>query len=262
MRIGFSRRHALRLAAAAALTLALPCRRGLAQEAETVRVRRLLPGFAAELLDGRRIRLASLQPPQTLGAPKELQTRSDEAFATSMQGSLRIFGGKEAEIDRHGQAAVQVQTADGAWVQQALLQDGLAAYFSAVPLTAETVSQLLSAEGRARQQGAGIWRLPDLQPLSASAVTARTRGFRLVEGRVASLVERRGGLVFEFETAQEDGRGFSVRVAAEDAADFSRGGFKAASYVGQQVRVRGWLYNAGGPALSISISQQLELLGD
>jgi len=159
--------------------------------------------------------------------------------------------------DRHGRLRVQLHAADGTWLQEIWVREGLAVVDPAglaVPLR----ERLLAAEQAARTAGVGIWREGLAGPVPAASLQATHFRFVLVEG-VAR--ETGCGRVFCYLNFGVDRRrDFTLRVRRPVVRAWKRRGFALEALVGRRLRLRGWIFAAGGPMMELDDPASIELL--
>jgi len=246
---------------------AIPACEGLRDGARGT-VTEIVDGDTLLLDTGRVVRLIGIQAPKlALGRhahedwPKGNEAKAALIALTLNRAVLLRYGGEDT--DRHGRSLAQVYVVDdgaGLWVQQKMLERGMARVYS-FPDNRACLPDLLAAEGRARADALGIWadsyyrvrradRPADLAQLSGH--------YELVEGRVLQ-AEKLGGQVFlnfgryfkEDFTAVIDAR--ALRLFTELGADPLKLG-------GALVRVRGWIDDRDGPRIAVTHPEQIEVL--
>ena len=170
--------------------------------------------------------------------------------------------------DRHGRALAHVavhrhwpisELGDGRWLQQAMLEAGLARVYSFADNRA-VVAELLAFEASARAAGRGIWAHPYYRIRTPATVAGDVGSFQLVEGRVAAAAKVRGRLYLNFgDDWRQD---FTITVAPRN-----RPLFEAAweigdieRMVGRGLRVRGWIESYNGPMIEATHPEQIEWL--
>ncbi len=159
--------------------------------------------------------------------------------------------------DRYGRLLVQLADIDGDWLQAKLVRRGLALVD---PLTAPAgiADALLAIEKYARRTAVGVWSRDGELPEPADRVRPRPLRFTLVEGR-----PRRGasGRVFFYLNFGDDRRrDFTVRIRTGRLRDFRRAGLDPEALVGRRIRVRGWIFPAGGAMIEVTDRRQIEVL--
>jgi endonuclease YncB( thermonuclease family) len=227
-----------------------------------------VPDGDTVLLDsGARIRLAGIQAPRLpLGRENfvawPLADDARAALSALVLGKpvLLRYGG--ARSDRHGRMLGQlfVGGGDGAWVQQEMVDQGMARVYS-FPDNRACMLELLAAEGRARTMRTGLWSDPYYAVRRADRpdeIVAHEGRFELVEGRVLD-AEATGGRVY-----LNFGRFWKEDVTAvidtQALRLFKAVGLDPARLGGALVRVRGWIESRDGPRIAISHPEQIEVL--
>ena len=209
------------------------------------------------LSDGRALALEGIRLP--LGAAEHAPARlADEARATllSLAGEVPLSGRavppKEDRYDR-----VRVQGFSARWLQQALLEQGLARVAIA-PDRTECAQALYGFEAAARKAGLGLWSL--------SAYRVRTDRddwrpdlgtFQLIEGKLTRVTARDGDTVLDFAG---DGRnGLLAVISGADRRNFR--GSDLDAMAGRRLRLRGMVQERDGrPMIALSNMAQIEVL--
>ena len=240
----------------------VPLPAGLAPESEA-RVVEVVDGGTVLLDDGETVRLAGVEAPGVGDGGAESGTRPLAREARQALAGLVLgrrvglaFGG--ARRDRHGRLRAHlVRSADGTWIQAALLDAGLARVHSLVDDRA-AVAEMLVHERRARAGRSGIWAEPRYRVRAAAEAGGGLRSFQLVEGRVraAAVVRGRGYLNFGADWRDD----FTVSIAPRDRRRFKAAGIAVADYEGRLVRVRGWIESFNGPMIEATHPEQIEIL--
>jgi endonuclease YncB( thermonuclease family) len=209
-------------------------------------------GEVLTLDNGLVVRLASLEAPFP-----------DEPGGPAAQADLaKRVAGRQVELrygglrrDSQGRALAQVRLADSrAWVQGALLRDGMAR----VRTWADNrgmAQPMLNDEARARIAKAGLWGQGVFRVLIPPEVGRNDQGFQIVEGRARVITPTRQGVYLDFS---DDKRGFAVRVDDKALSDFAAAGTPVQSLVGRLIRVRGPVgWNA---VMTVDHPEQVEFL--
>ena len=118
---------------------------------------------------------------------------------------------------------------------------------------------LLGLEAEARREGRGLWARE--RPLQADAVAdlrRRVGTFAIVEGRVRGVGERGRRTYLNFGRAWSED--FTVTIPKRSWAILTAGGVSAAGLRGRRIRVRGFIEDWNGPALTLEAADGLELL--
>lgn len=156
------------------------------------------------------------------------------------------------EKDRYGR--LRVQGFGGAWLQAALLEQGLARVQIA-PDRSECAPDLYEVEASARTRQAGIWASPAYAVRTPQALKGATGTFQLVEGLVSNIGRADGRTFIDFG----DPRVFTAMVGAESRRAFHDFDFDELS--GRRIRVRGIVQDyRGRPEIVLSNPFQIEVL--
>lgn len=231
--------------------------------AERGRVAALASGDSLVLADGRLLRLAGIRAPQApLGYAGEAPWRRAVEAAAALrrlapEGAELLFLAETPSHDRHGRLRVQAATAEGGWLQPALLEAG-AVQVDAEPLAASALEPLLAAEAAARGAARGLWNDPAHALWHAEAAGGAIGRFAVVEGRVLAAAEVRGTGYLNF--GEDWRRDFTLRLDPPVRRAFERAGLPVESLAGRRVRARGWVFFSGGPMIALRYPEQLELL--
>ena len=209
-------------------------------------------GEVFTLDSGLAVRLAGLEVP----FPDEAGGQAAQAdLAKRIQGRTveLLYGGLRR--DSQGRALAQVRLADNrAWVQGALLRDGMAR----VRTWADNrgmAQPMLNDEARARAAKTGLWGQGVFQVLIPPEVTRDTNGFQIVEGAPRFITPTRQGVYLDFA---DDKRGFAALVNDKALPDFAAAGHPIQGLVGRLVRVRGVV--GWNRAMAVDHPEQVELL--
>lgn len=212
---------------------------------------------------GEQIRIASIQAPNV----EELIGRKrpgEPMGAQAMQAVRDLIEGKEVSVevstveptDRHGRTVALVKLDDGLLLQEALIHDGLAMAYP-FPDSREHMRSWQEVEQEARQQRRGMWGHPYWQVADAATMSFEKPRYILVEGVVHEAKNIRGNWYVNFD--QDYRKDFTGFVTKEDYQKYFDG-FDLAGLSGKRVRLRGWLYERNGPAMDITLPEQIEVL--
>ena len=215
------------------------------------------------LSDGRALILEGIRLP--LGAADHAPARlADEARATLLSLtdeaplSGRAVPPKEDRYDRvRVQGFASPNSSDSKWLQQALLEQGLARVAIA-PDRSECAAELFGFEAAARKAGLGLW--------AQSAYRIRTDRddwhpdlgtFQLIEGKLTRITARDGDMVLDFGG---DGRnGLLAVISGADRRNFRSPDLDGLA--GRRLRLRGIVQESNGrPMIALSNPEQIELL--
>jgi micrococcal nuclease len=224
----------------------------------TVVVAAAIDGDTLQLADGSMLRLAAILAPK--GA-EPLAAAARAALTRFIGLPLRLeFGPRRT--DRHGRLLAQAwfeipDTGEEWWLQQMLVEEGLARVASTDDMRARVV-ELLQLEAQARDAGRGLWADPTYRVRTPTDAGQAVDSFQIVEGRVqkAALVHGTGYLNFGADyktdfTLSFDGE--SLRLLRDSGVDFK-------SLDGARLRARGWLRYFNGPLIDITHPEQIEVL--
>jgi endonuclease YncB( thermonuclease family) len=220
----------------------------------TGQVRSVLDGRTLQLTDGREIRLAGIEAPQSTKAALE-------ALLTNRDVALLRFG---ADSDRYGRVVALVSVAPAApeveqSVQRTLLAQGQARVTANLGDSACAAS-LLEAERSARTAGLGLWADPYyvIRRAEDPAGILGVRGrFAVVEGKILSVRESGATIYVNFGRRWSDD--FTVTVQKRNERNFTAAGLELKKLAGQRVRVRGTIEERGGPWIEAARPEQIEI---
>ena len=192
-------------------------------------------GDTLRLKDGRIIRLIAINTPEIArkkrpGEPlgKTAQRFLREQLKPGSRVGLRWGQEKRDHYDR---LLAHVFTAEGDNLQAMLLEKGLAFTIARPPnLWANRCYRQI--EKHARQHGKGVWGHAHYQPIPASQINAKTRGFHLVKGKITQTHESQHVLWLKM------GKQFAIKIPKEQLKFFAASPYSLRE---KQVTVRGWI---------------------
>jgi hypothetical protein len=145
----------------------------------------------------------------------------------------------------------------GVWVQEALLQQGLARV-ALLPSHAQCADRLYAAEGAARAAQRGLWALA-AYAVRAPQNVARDRGtFQIVQGKVVAAAVKGGRGLINFSADWR--HDFTVTIAPDDLKTFRARDVNPRDYAGKRVRVRGMIEWYRGPEIELMGPESVEVL--
>lgn len=162
-----------------------------------------------------------------------------------------------AQRTRYGDVSGQIVTANGVWLQRAVLAAGLVRYTGGVGDSALHAA-LLAAEAGARNAGHGIWAESRYAPLAAGRPEEIESGFQLVEGRVLD-VARIGERVY-LNFGPDWRTDFTAEVSRLDGINEGGATMPLTALNDRMVRLRGIVRRYAGPFMTIADSDQVEIL--
>lgn len=232
-------------------------------------------GKVAAVSDGDTLTLDSGLKVQVEGiiAPRRgYRDRPDEPLAQQARQTLeKIALGRPALLAYGGDkrlagegpplalAQVFVRSEGGRWlwVQEAMLREGMARARTWKTNHARSAA-LYEAEALARKAKKGLWANKAYAIRKADTIGAEERGFQIVEGAVRSVgvTDRKTYLNFGDDYRTD----FTVEINAEDLAAWTAKDPPLDSLKAKRVRVRGFVYDAGGPMIRIDHPQAIEVV--
>jgi endonuclease YncB( thermonuclease family) len=184
--------------------------------------------------------------------PPEYKKNASEIISKSIgQGVLLVFG--EQKKNRHGNYTAQVKTESGQWLQQLILEAGLAYIY---PNNDTMLKEMQNAEQQARSNKIGLWQNQSILTTNeAIEKVAEYKGkFTIVEGEIFAIKKAKDKTYINFDTDWKTD--FSIGISKENTKDFG----KITDLVGKKIRVRGWLESYNGPFIEVYQPEQLEIL--
>ncbi|HUZ66579.1 MAG TPA: thermonuclease family protein [Beijerinckiaceae bacterium] len=232
-------------------------------------VRSIGQGLEPRLSDGRIVRLPNIEAPSQAGGDPHLAEKARAALAAWLVGRRVELAPTEARPDRWGRTIARLYarapggtpSAGRLWVEREIVGAGWARVLptQAAPLC---LSQLLSAEKRARRSVLGLWSDPYyaiVPALDRAALAERQGSGVIVQGRVVSLGQAHSRIYLNF--GHERGSDLSLEIPLRKAGRFAAAGRTLSAYVGARVRARGVLAYWFGPQIEIDSPSQIEIIG-
>jgi hypothetical protein len=199
------------------------------------------------------IRLPTGKPDR---APQSFADEARAAITGMVKTAQLTVSSLPPRIDRHNRLRVQA-FAGSSWIQMVLVARGLARV-SIAPDRTECATELFAAEAQARAAGRGVWAAPAYAVRSPSTVRNDAGTFQIVEGRVVNASVKSGRAYLNF--GKDWRTDFTVTVDPVDMPNFRSLGVDPKSYVGQAIRVRGWVQWHNGPEIEVANPQSVEVL--
>ncbi len=224
---------------------------------------RALDGDTLVLADGRMLRLAGVVAPKINDRDSSSDIQAIAAAAAAELARLAVAGADIVAFadalaeDRHGRMLLHLRSANGAWLQDQLLERGFARVLT-LPGAAARAQAMLTAEAAARAARRGLWALPVYAIRQDREAGRHTDSFQLVEGRVLRFAATRETLYLNF--GRDWRRDFTIGIDRPAWPVFRRGGLEPHSLAGRRVRVRGWILWRNGPYLAATHPEQIEVL--
>lgn len=236
-----------------ALLLLVPDGRGVAAATEPPFLAELPAADQLHLVDGRVVRLAGIHVPT---GPVAAQARAAVAEWLPPGAAVRLP--EQMPLDRHGRLLAQVHDAEGRWLQERLVQAGLALVAPNEAMDLAAAQELLLVERQARAARRGLWHDPDLVVQRAGRVEAPVGTYILVEGRVQAVARGREFVYLNFGADWR--RDFTIRASFAQARQVARAGLDLELLAGRNLEVRGWLFEADGPMIEVVHPAQIEVV--
>lgn len=238
------------ISAAAAPTAPPPCPLPIIEQVEVARV---VDAGSFVLADRRRVKLAAVLPPR---ADEPFAREAQQLLSTTVAGKQVGLAFDDRTTDRHGALLAHV-FADGAWLQQSLIDAGLVRVRTFAD-TAKCAAPLLTGETAARNAERGLWALPQYGVRKTESLDADIGTFQIVEGKIVSVARSRGRAFVNFGADYRTD--FTVTIAARDLRRLAKDGIDPATWTGKQIRVRGWLSRLNGPEVELTHAAQIQII--
>jgi endonuclease YncB( thermonuclease family) len=208
---------------------------------ERSRVVYVYDGDTIKLQDGRRVRLIGINTPELGRDGKPNEALASKARDTLQQildsGNRTVLLQYDSEQhDHYGRLLAHVFLESGDNVVVQLLQKGMAAALVVPPNTwgLQCYQQL---ENDARIDRVGLWQLDSYQPRDSTTLTADSRGFTIVRGRVTAVRQTK-------HSTRVDLQGLlTLHIDNRDRINFPE--HMPESLNGKEVEVRGWIRQSG-----------------
>jgi endonuclease YncB( thermonuclease family) len=262
-------RKALYVAMACALAALAGCgpRIDDLEKGETGKIASVSDGDTLTLDSGLKVQLEGVIAPR-----RGYRDRPDEPLAQQSRQTLeKIALGREAMLAYGGDkrlggegpplalAQVFVKSEGGRWIwaQEAMLREGMARARSWKTNHAR-FQAMYDAEAIARNAKVGLWKDKAFAIRKADTIGAKERGFQIVEGVVRSVgvTETRTYLNFGDDYRTD----FTVQINADDLPAWTKTDPPLDSLADKRIRVRGFVYEAGGPMIRIDHPQAIEVV--
>jgi endonuclease YncB( thermonuclease family) len=210
------------------------------------------------LSDGRALHLEGIRLPagKLDRAPQSFADEARAVIAAMAKTAPLALSSLPPKIDRHNRLRVQAFVGES-WIQKVLLDRGLARV-SIAPDRTDCAAELFAAEAQARGARRGLWADPAYAVRTASNVERDVGTFQIVEGTVLNASVRNGRAYLNF--GGDWRTDLTATVDPEDMPNFRALGVDPRSYVGQTIRVRGWLQWHNGPEIEAANPQGIEVV--
>jgi endonuclease YncB( thermonuclease family) len=217
------------------------------------RVAAVIDARSFRLDDGREVRLSGIEPAD--------KARSAAALSAMLLGRDVTLHGEDDTPDRYGRQPAFVFIAGSETpVQTSLLRQG-DALVSAEIANKDCATELLAAEGEAREAKTGTWA--DATAIknaeSPGDILAGIGRFTVVEGKVLSV--RQAGATTYVNFGRNWTQDFAVTISRRMIGAFEAAGVSPKSLENRRIRVRGVVEVRGGPRIELLRVGQLEMLG-
>lgn len=220
-------------------------------------------GATVVLDDGRRMRLAGMEPPLPAIGQPEGSPLADAARrrlgALVDTASLTLVAAAD-DPDRYGRVPAYLFV-DGVLVQATMMAAGLGRA-RWLPGEDACLPQLIAAEGQARAGRLGIWAEPDYQIRDVDDLSlAEDAGlYEIVRGRVVSVNTGRSIVFVDF--GRDYRSDFTVLVPGPVADRLAADGRPADELVGKTVEVRGMIERNNGATIRLNDPAEIAVVAD
>ena len=206
------------------------------------RVDRVLDGETMILDDGRTIHLASVL------TPPSLRQHARSTLSRLVLG--RRIEMERGVVDRYRRLVAHVRGEDGQWIQDQVLELGLA---RVAPEGRFRIPEMLARERQARQAARGLWGYPEYSILSADQ-GGRYRGqFHILRGTVNRVASTSRTLTLYLGSEADV---FLIRLTHRRHAPLP----KDEPWSGRLIQVRGWIEWDDDPYLSLEYPELIETI--
>ena len=172
-------------------------------------------------------------------------------------GEKRLSASATAQELALAQVFVKSEGGRWIWAQEAMLREGMA---RARPWKDNHAryAALYAAEEIARKAKKGMWADKAYAIRKAETIKPDDAGFQIVDGVVRSLgqTEKKRYLNFGDDYLTD----FTVSIDTDALTNWIAGDAPLDSLEGKRVRVRGFVYDSGGPLIRVDNPQSIEVL--
>lgn len=241
---------------ASGLPLALPAN-DLPTSGKVIHV---IDGDTVHLESGEKVRLLGIQAPETGRDAMPAQPyakAAQRALAMLVEGKTVTLRYGSRPTDRYKRLLAQLYLPDKRWVQEELLNSGMAMVYS-FPDNRAYVPQLLRAEKTARAAKAGLWSHGWYQPVPHERAQERMNRFALVYGTVKQVSDTKNGIYLNFDKDWSTDFTLFIPHKARARFDITR----LQPLKGQHIMVRGWVHYKNGPGITLTHPEQIEELAN
>ena len=217
------------------------------------------------LEDGRRLRLAGVEPPRVSPADPARPARTrDQLRAWLTKPGLRVDLELLAAVpDRWNRLPARLFAPGGDGTPQSVAEAVVEAGLARVVIDAlarPCLRPLLALEAKARRSGLGLWRDPAFAVTPAAdraGLAARAGEVLLVEGLVSGVGATASRTYVNFGPIRTVD--FAATVARNNLAAFEKAGAALSALSGKVVRVRGLLETGFGPQIELADPEAIEI---
>lgn len=212
---------------------------------------------------GEHVRLLGINTPEVgrhgnAGEPFSNQARLKLTKLIFNQNVRLSFG--ERHKDRYGRMLAHIYKEDGIWVNNELVQEGLAHVYS-FPDNRQLTRELIKAENEARAKNKGMWAHPRWKTYkSVDAIPDEAIGqFNLYEGKIVNTTRVSDRIYLNFGTNWRTD--FTVEIPKRYYELFKKSGINIEEdYKGKKVQIRGVFKPVNGVLVTSTHPEQLTFL--
>lgn len=226
------------------------------------RVTDVIDPLTVKLDDGRVIHLAGLNYPDfDPYQPGNLSvTAMDILKDFLLKQWVEVFqtrNKKAGRVNRMGHQIAHLRRKDDqSWVQGTIINLGLARVRTD-RYNPEMASQMYALEKKARKENMGLWSVDAFKILTPEKAEQGIGSFQVVEGKILSVTMHENRVFLNFGADWKTD--FTVSIPPGEIRYFSQKGYFPQSWMGKNVRVRGWLFFLNGPSIEIDHPEAIEL---
>ncbi len=203
---------------------------------DRVIIKQVIDGDTVITAAGEHVRLIGINTPEIKhdGSPSEagavIAKQRLHQLINQQPAGLR-YG--EEKRDKYGRVLAHLFSTSGDNLQAKLLSKGLAMPLN-IPPNVALANCYASASLSARNNKLGLWALRQYQPVPVQHLTNKSRGFRIIQGKVISVSKSRSSTWINLEN------NVAIRLVNEDLPFFTE--LDINQLVNTTIEARGWLY--------------------
>ena len=229
----------------------------------TVQVAQVIDPLRLRLADGNIVQLVPLDIPDLDPAdPGEITARALPFMKELLEGKqVRLYQTKNAEKGRTNRMGYMLahleRRDDGAWVQGALLVNGLARIRPSAENT-EMAAQMLALQLEAQQARRGLWADTRYAPHTPETASLIIGGYGVIEGKVHANAMANNTVYLNF--GPDWRTDFSIGIPPDVRRTMAKAGLNPLAFSGKTIRVQGWVEDYNGPYIKLAHPAWIEVL--